>query len=78
MKHKKHVSAVVIATGLQQRCNRQIGLVRQIDILIAAAYHRAAEIIFINKTKLSRPMVRCGDKYINLADEPNLTIASLL
>lgn len=54
----------VVNSYIQNRCRLSDG--------------REAEIIFINKTKLSRPMVRCGDTYINLADEPNLTIATLL
>lgn len=39
---------------------------------------REAEIIFINKEKLSRPIVRSGDTYINLAKEPDLTIEKIL
>jgi putative nucleotidyltransferase with HDIG domain len=39
---------------------------------------REAEIIFVNKDKLSRPMVQCGTEYINLADYPDLTIEKLL
>lgn len=39
---------------------------------------REAEIVFINKDKLSRPMVRSGVDYINLADAPHLFITKLL
>ncbi len=54
----------VVNTYIQNRCRLSDG--------------REAEIIFVNKEKLSRPMVRCGEDYINLADHPNLTIESLL
>ena len=37
-----------------------------------------AEIVFINKEKLSRPMVRCGDRIINLAERLDLSIENLL
>lgn len=39
---------------------------------------REGDIIFINKMKLSRPIVQCGDIYVNLAEEPTLYIDSLL
>ena len=39
---------------------------------------RKAKIIFINKDKLSRPTVQCGNEYIKLADHPDLTIEELL
>ena len=39
---------------------------------------REAEIVFVNKDKLSRPMVRCGEQYINLANEPDLFIKDIL
>lgn len=39
---------------------------------------RKAEIVFVNKDKLSRPMVRCGSDYINLADYPDLFIEQIL
>lgn len=39
---------------------------------------REAEIVFINKDKLSRPMVRCGEQYLNLADTPDLFIEEIL
>lgn len=39
---------------------------------------RTGTIIFINKHKLSRPTVKCGEEYISLADCPNLYIDYLL
>jgi len=39
---------------------------------------RTGTIIFINKQKLSRPTVKCGDEYVSLADCPNLYIDCLL
>ncbi len=39
---------------------------------------REGEIIFINKNKLSRPIVQCGSQYVNLMDYPELTITTLL
>lgn len=39
---------------------------------------RKGTIIFINKHKLSRPIVKCGEEYINLTLTPNLYIDSLL
>ncbi len=35
-------------------------------------------IIYINKDKLSRPMVKCEDGYVNLVEKPSLYIASLI
>ena len=39
---------------------------------------REGEIIFINKLKFSRPVVRCGKEYVDLAENPTLYIESLL
>lgn len=39
---------------------------------------RKVTIIYINKEKLSRPVVQYGEKYINLADHPDLKIEKLL
>lgn len=39
---------------------------------------RKGTIIFINKQKLSRPIVKCGEEYINLAQKYDLYIDSLL
>ncbi len=39
---------------------------------------REGTIIMINKHKLSRPVVRCGDDYINLSETPDLHIEYLL
>ena len=39
---------------------------------------RKGTIIYINKDKLSRPIVQCGGEYVNLADQPDLEIVRLL
>ncbi|MBQ7776991.1 MAG: HD-GYP domain-containing protein [Lachnospiraceae bacterium] len=39
---------------------------------------REGTIVMINKHKLSRPIVKCGEKYINLADTADLHIECLL
>lgn len=39
---------------------------------------REGEIIFINKSKLSRPIVQCGDQYVDLSTTPGLRIECLL
>lgn len=39
---------------------------------------RKGTIIYINKDKLSRPVVQCGGGYVNLADQPDLEIVRLL
>ena len=39
---------------------------------------RKGKIIYINKEKLSRPVVQCGEEYVNLADTPDLEIVKLL
>ena len=39
---------------------------------------RKGTIIYINKDKLSRPVVQCGGEYVNLADQPDLEIVRLL
>ncbi len=39
---------------------------------------REGTIIFVNKHKLSRPTVKCGDEYINLSENPDLFIECLL
>ena len=39
---------------------------------------RTGTIIYINKEKLSRPVVQYGEEYINLADQPDLKIERLL
>lgn len=54
----------VVNTYIRNRCRLSDG--------------REAEIIFINKDKLSKPMVQCGNDYVNLADYPDLTIVELL
>lgn len=54
----------VVNTYLRNRCKLSDG--------------REAEIVFINKDKLSRPMVICEGQYISLADYPDLTIECIL
>lgn len=39
---------------------------------------REGTIILINKQRLSRPIVKCGNDYVNLADTPDLRIECLL
>ena len=39
---------------------------------------REGDIIFINKDKLSRPVIQCGTQYVDLAQTPNLHIVCLL
>ena len=39
---------------------------------------REGEIIYINREKFSRPMVKCGTEYINLLEHPELSIVELL
>lgn len=51
-------------THLQNRCRLSDG--------------REGAIIFINKHKLSRPVVQCGGEYVDLAKDPNLCIEYLL
>lgn len=54
----------VVNTYIQNRCRLSDG--------------REGDIIFINKDKLSRPIVQCGREYVNLAEQPELSIAELL
>ena len=37
-----------------------------------------ATIVFVNRSKLSRPVIECEGRYINLADQPGLKIEKLL
>ncbi len=39
---------------------------------------RKGIIVFVNRAKLSRPIVDIDGKYVNLADDPNLTIEALI
>lgn len=39
---------------------------------------REGDIIFINKSKLSRPIVQCGDEYVDLSRTPGIHIECLL
>lgn len=54
----------VVNTYIQNRCLLSDG--------------RKGDIIYINKDHLSRPIVQCGTEYVNLAEHPDLSIASLL
>lgn len=54
----------VVNTYIQNRCRLSDG--------------REGDIIFINKDKLSKPIVQCGKVYVNLAEEQDLTIVELL
>ena len=54
----------VVNTYIQNRCRLSDG--------------REGDIIFINKDKLSRPIVQCGSEYVNLMEHPDLTIETLL
>ena len=39
---------------------------------------REGDIIYINREKLSHPIVQCGTEYVNLAETPGLHIAEIL
>lgn len=54
----------IVNTYIQNRCRLSDG--------------REGTIIFINKPKLSRPVVQCDDEYVNLAKKPDLYIETLL
>lgn len=54
----------IVNTYIQNRCRLNDG--------------REGEIIFINKDRLSQPVVQCGSEYVDLAKETNLYIESLL
>lgn len=54
----------VVNTYIQNRCRLSDG--------------RDGDIIYINKSKLSRPIVQCGTEYINLAERSDLSITHLL
>ena len=36
------------------------------------------EIVYINKNALSRPVVKCGDKFIDLSKEKDISIKELI
>ena len=54
----------IVDTYIQNRCRLSDG--------------REGTIIFINKPKLSHPVVKCGNEYVNLAETPDLCIETLL
>lgn len=54
----------IVNTYIQNRCRLSDG--------------REGTIIFINKPKLSRPVVQCDNEYVNLAKRPELYIETLL
>lgn len=39
---------------------------------------REGEVVMINKLSLSKPVVRCGDEFVDLSKEPKLTISTVL
>ena len=39
---------------------------------------REGEVVLINKLSLSRPVIRCGDEFVDLSKEPKLSIESVL
>jgi len=39
---------------------------------------REGEVVMINKLSLSRPVIRCGDEFVDLSKEPKLSIESVL
>lgn len=54
----------VVNTYIQSRCILSDG--------------REGDIIYINKNRLSRPIVQCGREYINLAEQPALSIVEII
>lgn len=54
----------VVNTYIQNRCLLSDG--------------REGDIIYINKNKLSRPIVQCGKEYVNLAEQPDLSIVEII
>lgn len=54
----------IVNTYIQNRCRLSDG--------------REGTIIFINRPKLSRPVVQCADGYVDLAEKPELCIETLL
>ena len=54
----------VVNTYIRNRCRLSDG--------------REGDIIYINRYKLSRPIVQCGTEYVNLSEYPDLTIEVLL
>ena len=54
----------VVNTYIRNRCRLSDG--------------REGDIIYINQEKLSRPVVQCGTEYVDLANEPDLSITDLL
>lgn len=39
---------------------------------------REGDIVFINKQKLSKPTIRCGEEFVDLTKEPNISITAIL
>lgn len=39
---------------------------------------REGDIVFINKQRLSKPTIRCGNEFIDLTKDPNLSITAIL
>ncbi|MBR1930745.1 MAG: HD-GYP domain-containing protein [Lachnospiraceae bacterium] len=54
----------VVNTYLQNRCRLN--------------NNQTGEIIYINREKFSRPVVKCGNQYLNLLEHPELSIVEIL
>ena len=39
---------------------------------------KEGEVVFINKQALSRPTIKCGDEFIDLTKEKELTIVEII
>jgi len=39
---------------------------------------REGDIVFINKQRLSKPVIKCGDEFVDLMKEPGISIVSIL
>ena len=39
---------------------------------------REGDIVFINKQRLSKPMVKCGDEFVDLTKVPDVYISAIL
>lgn len=39
---------------------------------------REGDIVFINRQKLSKPTIKCGDDFVDLSKEPNISITAIL
>lgn len=39
---------------------------------------REGEVVFINKQRMARPTIKCGDEFVDLTKEPSISIVSIL